>query len=618
MMRGSCRITITLRIMTAALPIMALLIMSQPALAAPVITLSPTSGAVGTRVTITGSNFQSYSGDTISIFFDDTEIDNSPLTVPESGNFSLDFLVPADAQPGRHEVIISSALVPKLVSHLFTVPETEIMLDVTEGTTGTVVNITGAGFYSGRLVTLHYYNRVMERVGTVMASPIGEFSFTLTIPNSTAGKHRITAANAEGNSAEADFEVTPWITINLTSGAVGDLLTVSGTGFSHNSAVSIQFGSREVARPKSDEFGSFEVTFNIPDLKPATYDIRAIDEDNNIHRVKFTITAGASLSPTMGAVGSRLTVTGSGFKPNEMITISYDAESVAKATTDNNGTFTGTFTVPISPRGSHLITITDGTTTKQLTFTVESVPPPVPQPLLPVNMSETKSEAYLDWERVTDPSQPVTYCLQIAADQNFSTIVVEKRGLTDSEYTLTGAEKLVTVGKDSRYYWRVKARDSATNESEWSAPWSFYIAAPPTPALLLPETDTRPEAKQIHFDWEDVTSLNPPVTYTLQVAADPNFTNIILEKKGLLKSEYTPTEEEELAAIRQEAPYYWRVKVIDGATNESEWSTPQPFYVGFSFTPPGWLLYTLIGLGVILIGLLAFWLGRRTAYYPPE
>ena len=86
----------------------------------------------------------------------------------------------------------------------------------------------------------------------------------------------------------------------------------------------------------------------------------------------------------------------------------------------------------------------------------------------------------------------------------------------------------------------------------------------------------------------------------------------MLEKKGLTKSEYTVTEEEKLAAVKQEVPYYWRVKAIDDAANESEWSAPGSFYVGFTF--PGWAIYTLIGIVALLVGFLAFWFGRRTAY----
>ena len=79
-------------------------------------------------------------------------------------------------------------------------------------------------------------------------------------------------------------------------------------------------------------------------------------------------------------------------------------------------------------------------------------------------------------------------------------------------------------------------------------------------------------------------------------------------------SEYTLPKAEKLAAVKEESPYYWRVKAIDSAANESEWSEPNSFYVGGASALPKWAIYTLIGVGVLFIGFLVFWLRRRTAY----
>jgi len=128
---------------------------------------------------------------------------------------------------------------------------------------------------------------------------------------------------------------------------------------------------------------------------------------------------------------------------------------------------------------------------------------------------------------------------------------------------------------------------------------------------LLPGIATTTEG---HFDWEVVTDPSG-VTYTLQVTANVDFSSIILEKTGLTFSEYVITKEERLRSTKKEAPYYWRVKAVDGATNESDWSTPGSFYVGFSFEMPTWATVSLIVLGALLIGFVAFRLGRRTAYY---
>ena len=146
-----------------------------------------------------------------------------------------------------------------------------------------------------------------------------------------------------------------------------------------------------------------------------------------------------------------------------------------------------------------------------------------------------------------------------------------------------------------------------------SAPIVTTPEAPPTPVLLLPEDNTKAEA-EAHFDWEDITDPSG-VTYTLQVATKDNFaaSYIVLEKTGLTDSEYAVIEGEELEPSSKEAPHYWRVKAVDGASNESEWSAVRSFYVGSSFTLPNTARNVLIGLGVAGAGFFGFWLEHGNA-----
>jgi len=51
-------------------PLLLVMLMGAPVLAAPIVSVSPTSGAVGTEVEIAGTNFDSYVGDDIYIYFD--------------------------------------------------------------------------------------------------------------------------------------------------------------------------------------------------------------------------------------------------------------------------------------------------------------------------------------------------------------------------------------------------------------------------------------------------------------------------------------------------------------------------------------------------------------------
>ena len=579
-------------------------------MAAPLINLSPSSGAVGTTVTISGENFDSFKGDEISIFFDDKEISASPIVVPQTGIFQLDFNIPEDAGPGKHTVRARAEWGSTLATNTFTVLEPEISLSTRSGSVGSKLVLDGKGFYASKVVTVYYDTKIL---GTLTASFTGEFSYSFNVPGSTAGTHTIKASNAEDHSASGKFEVIPRITINPVTGAVGSILEVSGNGFAAKSDVSVFFQYDEVAYARTTESGTFPMaSFNVPSVPPGTYDVIVKDERGNTVKYEFTITAGASIDQTTASVGSELTVSGTGFEANGEIGIEFDGVAVATIAADSSGSFQIVLKVPASQHGEHIISVSDGVNIRQLVFEIESEAPPVPAPLLPGDGSETKAATYFEWEDVDDPSLPVRYQLQIASDGNFAFVVMEKT-LAESEYTLSDEMALAAVTEDSPYYWRIKAIDGATNESEWSVPRSFLVLAPPAPLPLLPEDGGEAEARA-YFDWEDVTSLSPPVMYYLQVAAAEDFAELILEKDGLTESEYTVTEEEKLAAVKKNAPYYWRVRAVDDNGNESEWSAPSSFTVGFYLALPNWALYILIAFGAIIIGFLAFWLGRRTAY----
>jgi len=245
----------------------------------------------------------------------------------------------------------------------------------------------------------------------------------------------------------------------------------------------------------------------------------------NSDDVDFTILISASLTPATsqaspGYVDIKLTIGGTGFKPNGTVTIKYDDTQKATATADSTGVFSVTFNAPVSIGGNHTIIATDDTNTEQFTFVMESAPPSTVYPLLPLMGGKLEGWKF-DWcGSATDPSI-------------------------------------------------------------------------------------------------EVTDDSLPITYTLEIATDADFTNIVLKKEGLSTSEYTITTKEEkqlLPSTKKEAPYYWHVKAIDSASNETEWTGAGIFYVGFTFEMPPWALYVLFGVGALLLFFLGFQLGRRTAY----
>jgi hypothetical protein len=128
---------------------------------------------------------------------------------------------------------------------------------------------------------------------------------------------------------------------------------------------------------------------------------------------------------------------------------------------------------------------------------------------------------------------------------------------------------------------------------------------------MEPLTGTKAKS-EAYFDWQDVTDDSLPVKYILQISDNATFAqeSIVLEVTGIEQSEYTLTPEQKLESVKQEAPYYWRVRVLDGASNESQWTEAGTFYVGFSFTFPDWLKYVLAGIVAIGMYFIGFWRGK--------
>ena len=176
-----------------------------------------------------------------------------------------------------------------------------------------------------------------------------------------------------------------------------------------------------------------------------------------------------------------MVIAGTGFQNSAAVTVTYDGVKVSSGNTGTNGLFvTSPFLVPVSTHGAHTIIVTDGINTENVTFTVESIPPGVPQPLVPLMGATIKSPYIFQWNAVTDPSAPVTYELQIATSQDFATgsIILDKTGIKESQYKLTDTEALQLSGNVPTYYWRERATDAASNASAWTGAAQFLVAKP--------------------------------------------------------------------------------------------------------------------------------------------
>jgi hypothetical protein len=120
------------------------------------------------------------------------------------------------------------------------------------------------------------------------------------------------------------------------------------------------------------------------------------------------------------------------------------------------------------------------------------------------------------------------------------------------------------------YQFYSTARDNAGNEE--AAPGSADAICgvdntpPNAPSLVEPENGAVTDDNTPNFRWAAVTELSLPVTYTLQVANNSNFSSLEVNVSSLIDNTYTPISE--LAG----GYHYWHVRAIDNAGNIGGWS----------------------------------------------
>ena len=586
------------------LSLLLLAIPATPALAQ-YVTLNPTSGTVGTPVTVTGTGFTTHAY--VYIFFGYSTLYPITSTPVTGGYFTRSFVVPSTAIPGFAYVVVRDGPIytsTTLTATPFTVTARQITISPTSGYVGSTVTVSGSGFDPSSSVTIYFGTTA---VYTVTATATGTFSAaTFTVPESPRGIHIVKGSSASGDSPGVNFTTLQKITVTPASGAASDTVTVSGTGFVANSGITLYFDNVTVitATTTTNANGSFTSTlFTIPSASRGSHTIKAQDASSNSATTSFTIAEKITITPTSGTSDTTVTVNGTGFSALIPITIKYNAVPVTTspaARTNVNGSFTTSFNVPAGAAGPNSVVATDGIYSASASF----------EAMTDATISQTTTEAspgYVGMELTLTgtgfrPNATVTI--------TYTTELVE---LATPTTDASGAFSVtITIPPSVGGSHPITVTDGLTTK-----PFTFVMEseAPTIPAPLLPEEGIKAEA-EAYLDWEDVTDDSIPVTYTLQIASDADFTTIVLEKTDLASSEYTITEGEKLESAGKKEPYYWQVKVIDGASNESQWSEARSFYTGFQWPGfIGWPLYLVIGIGGVLLLILGFWLGRRTAYY---
>lgn len=405
-------------------------------------------------------------------------------------------------------------------------------------------------------------------------------------------------------AAVADFIVLNGeISLDIYEDVVGTEVEISGIGLRPDQTITIEYDGNAIpissGDSQTDENGNFICTIIISESPAGSHFITAVDESGNTPEIEFTVIPMITINPSQQSTGGEVHINGTGFAIRENILITLGGEEVmtnpSLLSTDRYGSFEGSFLVPLG--GSY------GTRTTEAR-----------------DDSANQAQAQLDIRGgiMLTPTTSFTSPGYAGMDLSISGTGFTIGSTVAITYSNNAEDIPIATVTADRGTFQVEiavppsaagSHDITASDGTSTATATFIMEsqAPPTPTPLTPKV-AGTAGTRAYFDWSD-TSDDSGISYTLQVALDPDFNYILLNKQKLEDSEYKLTEEEELETTQKDTPYYWRVKTVDGAFNDSDWTYPQLFYVGFSWSSlPAWAWYVFGIAAAVVLGALGYWL----------
>jgi hypothetical protein len=299
------------------------------------------------------------------------------------------------------------------------------------GRIGDTPAMDGSGFLNGAPLRVYFSsdsavpgNEIDTRVtsyqivGETAASGVNLVPLLFAVPDAlndgkvkkavTPGDYYIYVAYSDSKQiqAVAKFFVQGALLATPDNGNIGDRIGISGTGFKANNTIYLYFsadragvggsidgqvtaystlGMSIISKEGMMQTVSFQVPSRLTDGKTqmdvhgGDYYIYAAYYASRTRIETFTVfpigQGSVSASPATGSVGSEIKLQGTGLRPNQELTITYDDKVMLLGAGDKNtnssGNFSSTMVTPESAAGDHRIVAADVTGNKPgTTFTV--------------------------------------------------------------------------------------------------------------------------------------------------------------------------------------------------------------------------------------------------------
>ena len=203
--------------------------------------------------------------------------------------------------------------------------------------------------------------------------------------------------------------------------------------------------------------------------------------------------------------------------------------------------------------------------------------PGIPSILDPSPAAFIKTIPEFTWTDVPQGSLPIphTYQIQVSRSASFPTTATVIDATTLSGVTRYTPTQLF----DGVYFWRCRAINGLDLAGRWSIIYKFTLDtnSPLPPIPVEPANNARTSKSVPVFKWKPSSGA---VQYKFQLSKTSNFDVVEIDR-----SVTAPVLLISNSNQLDFGTYYWRVKAVDAAANESEWSVTQSLEINFMKLP---------------------------------
>ena len=335
----------------------------------PELVSNPSSGLVGTSITLQGTGFggETKRGSMVQFL---VQVSWSGGSVCKNvmasvfGGFNCTYTLPPT--PSGPHAFTGSDNASDTAVGTFTIIA-GLSVGPTFGPGGTSITFTGTGFHASSNINITWPEGIA--CTAIRTQGTGGFSCAFVIPPTTPGGSYNFTAKDNGSAAHPgiDSASVPYVVTFVKDapggGLVGSPVTLTGGGFAPSKPFTIDFNGAVVCGGGSSTtspFGTISCSMLIPPAVAGVHPFVARDSVGDEATTPFVVEPALSLSPAYGGAGSNVTFAGTGFAPNVSVAVTWLKGTACSRTTSPVGGFSCSMTLPAGiPGASYTFTATD-------------------------------------------------------------------------------------------------------------------------------------------------------------------------------------------------------------------------------------------------------------------